>query len=470
MPSGEAVLGRGASDSAPTLQIAVAPVAAGGMAHLPFAVAIPMSADLVALTAAVLISGQLNLPAASWAALTFLVLLATDKHHLRITPELSADFGRLLAVPAMTILPATLAVAALSPAVELRRFLLIGPLALALVILGRGIAYALLRLGRARRWLVDPTLIIGTGTLAAHLGGTLLDRTEYGLLPIGCLGPELGASTPVPVLGDHTALERVVRQFSVRRIIVAFGSSWDGELVDVLRLCEPLPVDVHVVPRFFELGAVPDGPLVEHLLGVPVVHVRRSALASGSWWTKRVIDVVIATLALAISAPLMVGAAIAVKCSSPGPILFRQRRVGAQGVEFDVLKFRTMPVNDDSNTTWSVAEDSRLTRIGRLLRKMNIDELPQLVNVVRGHMSLVGPRPERPHFVGRFTQEIPWYATRHRVPVGLTGLAQVHGLRGDTSIPDRARLDNHYIERWSPWLDFVILARTIGVVLRGGGH
>jgi exopolysaccharide biosynthesis polyprenyl glycosylphosphotransferase len=461
-----------AGKAAPALQLPVpAPRAAGDALGLPFSVAIPAAADAIALTVAATLVGQLNLLGATWVVLTFLALAGTNKNHLRINPQLSTDITRLLAVPAITLLMVSLSAGVLhGSAVDLHRFLLVGPLAGVLVVVGRGLAYAGLRVARARRLLAEPTLIIGTGALGAHIATTLLERSEYGLLPVGFLGDRSDATLALPVLGDPTALERVVRQFSVRRIIVAFGGSPDGELVDVLRRCEPLPVEVHVIPRFFELAAVPDGPLVDHLLGVPVVHLRRSALGTASWWSKRVVDILIASLALVLSAPLLIAAAVAVRGSSPGPLLFRQRRVGGGGEEFDVLKFRTMPVNQDSDTTWSVAEDSRLTRVGRLLRKMNMDELPQLVNVIRGEMSLVGPRPERPYFVRRFATEIPWYAARHRVPVGLTGLAQVHGLRGDTSIPDRARLDNHYIEHWSPWLDVVILLRTVGVMLRGGGH
>ena len=152
--------------------------------------------------------------------------------------------------------------------------------------------------------------------------------------------------------------------------------------------------------------------------------------------------------------------ALAVRLSSPGPILFRQKRVGQHGELFEMLKFRTLLVNDDSDTTWSVADDDRRTLIGRVLRHTHLDELPQLLNVLSGDMTLVGPRPERPQFVDRFSAETPRYADRHRVPPGVTGWSQVHGLTGDTSIDDRARFDNRFIEDWSLWQEFVILLRT----------
>jgi lipopolysaccharide/colanic/teichoic acid biosynthesis glycosyltransferase len=147
--------------------------------------------------------------------------------------------------------------------------------------------------------------------------------------------------------------------------------------------------------------------------------------------------------------------------------VLQSRAGGKDGQSFELLKFRTMQVNDDSDTTWSVVGDARVTRVGGLLRCTYLDELPQLLNVLRGEMSLIGPRPERPHFAHRFAREVPRYGDRHRMPGGITGWAQVHGLRGDTPIPDRARFDNYYIEHWSLWRDLVIVARTFANVLLG---
>jgi lipopolysaccharide/colanic/teichoic acid biosynthesis glycosyltransferase len=173
---------------------------------------------------------------------------------------------------------------------------------------------------------------------------------------------------------------------------------------------------------------------------------------------------------LALASPFLLAVAVAVKLSSPGPVLFRQRWVGEGGREILVPKFRTLRVNHDSDTRWSVDDDPRVTNVGRLMRRTSVDELPQLWSVLKGDMSLVGPRPERPVFVKRFNADVWGYGDRHRVPVGLTGWAQVHGLRGDTSITERARFDNQYIEHWSLWRDFVVLLRTLGEVIRGGGR
>jgi lipopolysaccharide/colanic/teichoic acid biosynthesis glycosyltransferase len=153
-----------------------------------------------------------------------------------------------------------------------------------------------------------------------------------------------------------------------------------------------------------------------------------------------------------------------VRCSSPGPIFLRQRRIGQGGHEFELLKFRSMAVNEDGDTAWT-ASDAGMTPVGRILRRTSIDELPQMFNVLRGDMSVVGPRPERPHFARQFMAEVRRYNDRHRVPVGITGWAQIHGLRGDTPIPDRVRFDNYYIEHWSLWRDVVIVAQTIGKLL-----
>jgi lipopolysaccharide/colanic/teichoic acid biosynthesis glycosyltransferase len=178
---------------------------------------------------------------------------------------------------------------------------------------------------------------------------------------------------------------------------------------------------------------------------------------------------VMASLLLLVTAPLLGACAIAVKLSGPGPIFFRQKRIGQRGEVFELLKFRTMPENSDSETTWNVSEDERMTTAGVWMRRASLDELPQLINVLRGEMSLVGPRPERPYFVDQFRVAVPGYDDRHRVPAGMTGWAQVHGLRGDTSIPARARFDNHYVEHWSLWRDLVILVRTVGAVFSGSG-
>jgi exopolysaccharide biosynthesis polyprenyl glycosylphosphotransferase len=249
-------------------------------------------------------------------------------------------------------------------------------------------------------------------------------------------------------------------------VIVAFLNAPDDEIVRFLRGCDRLQVDIHVVPRFFELGVGVE-QTSDDISGIPISLLRRAPHRSLTWPLKRAFDISVASVGLILTSPIMALAAIAVRFSSPGPILFRQRRLGEGMKPIEVMKFRTMRVNEDSDTTWSVLRDERLTGIGRVLRQTHLDELPQLINVLRGDMSLVGPRPERPYFAELFSAEIQGYGDRHRVPVGLTGWAQVHGLNGDTSIEERARFDNRYIESWSLWRDLVILARTGAAVVTG---
>ncbi|MET9109066.1 sugar transferase, partial [Streptomyces zhihengii] len=196
--------------------------------------------------------------------------------------------------------------------------------------------------------------------------------------------------------------------------------------------------------------------------------VRRATAARAA---KRAMDAAVAGVALLAASPVLAVCALAVRCADGPGVIFRQERVGLDGEPFTLLKFRTLRPSDEheSATRWSVARDRRMSRTGSILRRTSLDELPQLWNVLRGDMSLVGPRPERPYFVAKFSHTYPGYAARHRMPAGITGLAQVNGLRGDTSIEERARFDNHYIDTWSLWQDVCILLRTAASLFRPGG-
>jgi exopolysaccharide biosynthesis polyprenyl glycosylphosphotransferase len=239
--------------------------------------------------------------------------------------------------------------------------------------------------------------------------------------------------------------------------------------VHVIRTCDRADCDVFIVPRLFEVHHVQGD--MDTAWGLPLVRLRRATYRTGAWRAKRLFDVVFAATALLLLAPLMGAVALAVRFDGGGKqVLFRQQRVGVDGHTFHLLKFRSLAASAaEAATTWNVANDQRMSRVGRLIRKTSIDELPQLINILRGDMSVVGPRPERPHFVNEFRSVYPSYEARHRVPSGLTGWAQVNGLRGDTSIADRARFDNYYIENWSLWLDLKIILRTFGSVVRGAG-
>jgi exopolysaccharide biosynthesis polyprenyl glycosylphosphotransferase len=246
--------------------------------------------------------------------------------------------------------------------------------------------------------------------------------------------------------------------------VLAFGAATDIEMVGYVRACAVYPVQFYALPRFFELGVKSSGSGFE-VDGYVVHALNRPGGSSLSWRLKRMFDIVASAIALVVLSPVMAVCAAAVKLSSPGPIFFRQERIGYRGASFEILKFRSMTVNDDSATQWAVDHDNRVTKVGAFLRKSHLDELPQVINVLRGDMSIVGPRPERPHFVRQFASEIEGYDERHRVPVGITGWAQVNGFWGDTSIEARVRLDNRYIESWSFWRDLMIGLRTIPTML-----
>jgi exopolysaccharide biosynthesis polyprenyl glycosylphosphotransferase len=433
--------------------------------------------DLVALTAAFLTVRHVSLiedthQYSNAVGIAFIIaaLLALNAGpRSRINPRVSEDIGWVLGrvgIPLLLVMP--LVAAGDVPPVGIVK---LGLAATGLVVIGRFVAYGSIRLARARGVIFEPTLIVGAGPVGVQVAETLSSHPEFGLVPIGFVDSGEARNAPLRILGGVGELEAVVRTFDVRRIIVAFGATREPELVRVLRASDTLPVEVYLIPRFFELGVGPEGPETEDLWGIPLVLLNRSARRRTNRRLKRVFDVVGASMAVLFTLPLMVAAAIVVRVSSPGPILFRQRRVGGRGEIFELLKFRTMRINDDSETKWSVANDERVTRLGRFLRRTSLDELPQLFNVLKGEMSLVGPRPERPHFVHQFASTVSRYDDRHRVPVGMTGWAQVHNLRGvDGSIADRIRLDNDYIEHWSLWRDIVILARTIRQIFSGGGR
>jgi exopolysaccharide biosynthesis polyprenyl glycosylphosphotransferase len=339
--------------------------------------------------------------------------------------------------------------------------------AVILIPVGRGFAYALIRRLRKAGILGERALIIGAGKVGTEIAEVLRQHPEYGITPAGFL--DAGTAHSSRPIFDTADPESAIRRLSVTRIIVAFSHISDEELVDVLRRCAASPLKVHIVPRLFELGVTNLGSDIDNIWGFPFVPLTYAAQRNVARRAKRLFDLAVSALLLLLSAPVLAVAAVAIRLSSPGPILFRQKRLGENGRIIEILKLRTLRCNDDSDTTWFVGQDDRRTTVGRVLRRTSLDELPQLLNVLRGDMSLVGPRPERPYFADRFALELPRYSDRLRVPQGLTGWAQVHGLRGDTSISDRIRFDNQYIEHWTFWSDIRILARTVTALFGRGG-
>lgn len=326
--------------------------------------------------------------------------------------------------------------------------------------------WARCHLGRSAR-----TIVLGTGGLGVDLARSMQEDPAFGLLPVGYIDltpPRPGVELPVPLL--QGTLREAIAAERASVVVIAFTNATDAQIVDAAITAHSHGATILMVPRMWELYA--DSADVERLRGYPLVRLTGAPAGRPSWWVKRTTDWLLAALALVLAAPFLAAAALAVVVESGRPILFRQDRVGLDGRIFTLLKLRTMRPADEyeAQTTWNIAGDPRIGRVGRMLRRTSLDELPQLWNILRGDMSLVGPRPERPGFVRQFSLVHDRYWARHRVPAGLTGLAQVNGLRGDTSIADRSRYDNYYIANWSLWLDLRILLSTVREVFRSGQH
>jgi exopolysaccharide biosynthesis polyprenyl glycosylphosphotransferase len=331
------------------------------------------------------------------------------------------------------------------------------------VMLGRLFMFKVIHMLRNRGYDLEDTLIVGAGPIGVSVAAALKDNPDFGLLPCGFVD-RVDEKLPYPLVGRPESLVDILAETKVRHVVLAFGKTPEEELVAEIRKCSMLRVQFYSVPRFFELG-MSAGDVGHEVDGFALVPLRRPGDGHSMWPLKRAIDLCVAAFLVLLTSPVMAMCAVLVKLSSPGPVLFKQMRVGVNGVPFEMYKFRSMRVNDDHHTTWSVDDDHRVTGIGQMLRKTHLDELPQLLNVVRGEMSIVGPRPERPYFVEQFSTEIEGYHDRHRMPAGITGWAQVNGYWGDTSIEARVRLDNRYIENWSPWRDLIIALRTIPTLL-----
>jgi exopolysaccharide biosynthesis polyprenyl glycosylphosphotransferase len=330
----------------------------------------------------------------------------------------------------------------------------------------RPAVFAFGRWGRRRLRRCDRAVVVGSGRIGGELVRTMLEHPEFGLLPVGVAasGPE-AVPPGLPVERIDGDLAGAIARLRAGTVVLAPADDRESAIVDAAITAHRLGCVTLVLPHLFEL--CPDGPGVDRLRSYPLVWLGGAPTRRPSWWVKRAVETTLAAAALVVLAPVIAVCALAVAAESGFPVFFRQVRVGMDGGTFVLYKLRSVrqAAVDDSQTRWSVVGDHRVGPVGRFLRRSSLDELPQLWNVVRGDMSLVGPRPERPVFVHEFSAVHDLYWARHRVPTGLTGLAQVHGLRGDTSIADRARYDNYYIANWSLWLDVKIIILTVGELL-----
>jgi exopolysaccharide biosynthesis polyprenyl glycosylphosphotransferase len=266
----------------------------------------------------------------------------------------------------------------------------------------------------------------------------------------------------LPLLGDVSNLEEIVRENNLHEIIVTEPNLEPQEILRFLLECEKLCLRASVVPNILEM-TLTDIHLDE-IGGLPLFGFRGTRLSGGNLALKRAFDMAVALAMLIAASPIMLLIALITKLTDRGPIFYKQERVTLYGASFNMYKFRTMRVDAEKECgpVWTTANDDRTTPLGKWLRRLNLDELPQLFNVLRGDMSLVGPRPERPHFVEQFKNEVPYYMARLKVKAGLTGWAQVNGLRGNTSIIERVKYDLDYMENWSIWFDIKILVKTLG--------
>jgi exopolysaccharide biosynthesis polyprenyl glycosylphosphotransferase len=337
----------------------------------------------------------------------------------------------------------------------------------------RLVAYRVIKWVRQTARVSYRTLVVGGGTVSQKIAETIASHPDYGLSVIGYVddvpSPCDGGPPGWVYRGGVEDLPAMITRLHAHALLIGFGHLPDIHAVRALRDDVTDPPTVFVVPRLFEYGG--RWAMQDHIGAIPIIRVNRTRLCGPRWRLKRALDVVTSGVMLIALAPVMAAVALAVRIEGGPGVIFRQQRVGRNGELFDVLKFRSMrPVAPgESDVTWSIAGDRRVGPVGRFIRRTSLDELPQLVNVLRGDMTVVGPRPERPHFVATFSEQVPQYPYRHRVPVGLTGLAQVNGLRGDTSIEDRARYDNYYIENWSLWLDVKVMLRTLRQLARPDG-
>ncbi len=342
-------------------------------------------------------------------------------------------------------------------------FFYFGVLACFFTIAQRAVLRSLLREVRRRGYNLRFLLIVGAGKVAGDIATRIRMHRELGIQVMGCLSKDgLDKKGPkgIPVVGKYDDLAELLTTRDIDQLIIALPLEDNHHLPEIMSQVGDHLVDVKIVPDLYQFVSV--GGAIEEFEGLPVISIQGSPLEGINLFTKRLVDLLLALVAGIILAPVFLMIALLVKLTSRGPVLYRQERVSFDGTPFNIYKFRTMFVDAEvDGPGWTSPGDARVTPLGRFLRQHSLDELPQLYNVIRGDMSIVGPRPERPVFIEEFRRRIPRYMLRHKVPAGMTGWAQVNGWRGDTSIDKRIEYDLYYIENWSLFLDIKILWLTL---------
>jgi exopolysaccharide biosynthesis polyprenyl glycosylphosphotransferase len=341
-------------------------------------------------------------------------------------------------------------------------------LAIFFLMLGRFFHQSLRNILRDRGWGKDRLLIVGAGEVAHIILQRILWSPQLGYEVVGIVNgvdesPDL---LGIPVVGVPEDLPALIEDYQVDEVIIAMPEKGHREIVRILSYCERGRVSIKIFPDIFQFIA--SAATIDDLGGLPLLKVRDVAMRGYLLIVKRLMDLACAAVSLVIMSPLMFLVALAIKLESPGPVFFIQERMGLDGRPFPLIKFRSMRRDaEQAGPGWTTSGDPRQTRLGALLRKIEFDELPNFINVLLGEMSLVGPRPEQPYYVELFRRQVPRYMERHREKAGMTGWAQVNGLRGDTSIAERTRYDIWYTENWSIGLDIKIIVRTIWQIFDG---
>ena len=322
-----------------------------------------------------------------------------------------------------------------------------------------------LRYLRKKGYNLRYAMVVGTGELAREVLSRLEMHPEIGLKVIGLVSAHHDESgkevNGIKIIGDCGDISHIIKDKKVDQIIIALPPREHANAVEVLRNIGDEMVDIKVVPDLYEFMTVRGG--IDELDGLPIISLQDTPLYGWNIVVKRAADIVFSIIAITLTAPIMVLIAIVIKFTSPGAVFYRQERMGIGGDTFEMLKFRSMRIDAEGETgaVWAKADDPRRTLFGAFLRKTSLDELPQFFNVLKGDMSIVGPRPERPVFIEEFRKSIPRYMLRHKMKAGITGWAQVNGWRGDTDLKKRIEYDLYYIENWSFWFDLKIMWLTV---------
>jgi Undecaprenyl-phosphate glucose phosphotransferase len=323
----------------------------------------------------------------------------------------------------------------------------------------------ILRFLRRKGYNLRFALVVGTGGPANSIIHSIERHPEVGIKIKGIISIDPADMDKkiqgIKVLDTYENIRHIIRKYRIDNVFIALSWQEHARVVEVLRSIEDEMVDIKVIPDLYEFMTLRGG--VEEFDGIPILNLQNSPLYGWNSLIKRTGDVIFAGISITILSPFLLLIAILIKMTSPGPVLYKQERMGVGGEIFNIMKFRSMKTDAENETgaIWASKDDPRRTKFGSFLRKTSLDELPQLFNVLKGNMSLVGPRPERPVFIEEFRKNIPKYMLRHTMKAGITGWAQVNGWRGNTDIKKRIEHDLYYIENWSLSFDIKILFLTI---------